>query len=102
MQRKDFDIAKKYKKSLLDLGIPIDEVIVFGSRAMGTAHTWSDLDICVLSPLFDVDRFSERSLLTNIGKRISVDIEPHPMTKEELNNKFNPLANEIRKHGVVV
>lgn len=102
MTTRDVEIAKTFKELLIDLGLPIDKVIIFGSRAKGTSNKWSDLDICVVSPLFDVDRQAERSLLTNVSRRVSDEIEPHPLTTQELNNKFNPLANEIRKSGILI
>ena len=34
-------------------GIPISRIVLFGSHARGDAHEWSDIDIVVISPLFD-------------------------------------------------
>ncbi len=98
----DLELARKYKEALVELGLPVNMVYVFGSRVTGTANKWSDLDVCVVSPLFSSDRQSDRSFLLNISRKVSEEIEPHPMTKEDLNNKFNPLANEIRKHGIPI
>jgi len=102
MSQKDLDIAKQYKQALIELGLPVSEVYAFGSRISGHANKWSDLDICVVSPLFSFDRQANRSLLLNVSRKVSDDIEPHPMTFEDLYDKFNPLANEIRKNGVIV
>lgn len=80
----------------------MDKIIVFGSRVKGNPHKWSDLDVCVVSPLFDVDRIAERVFLMDIGDMVSNEIEPHPMTLESLNDKYDRLANEIKKYGVEV
>ena len=36
-----------------ELGIPVSRVILFGSVARGEADEWSDIDVVVVSPLFD-------------------------------------------------
>ncbi|MBI4746702.1 MAG: nucleotidyltransferase domain-containing protein, partial [Deltaproteobacteria bacterium] len=44
-------------KSYLDLlrknGFPVSNLILYGSQAKGTASDESDIDILVISPLFD-------------------------------------------------
>lgn len=102
MSEKTKTIARRYKDKLIEIGIPIDKVVVFGSMVKETQNKWSDLDICVVSPIFDVDRIAERVLLMKIGGMVDNTIEPHPMTLEDFNCRFNPLANEIRKYGVEV
>lgn len=96
------NVVKEFKDELISSGINIDKIIIFGSQAKGTANKWSDLDVCVVSPSFGHDRLSERVMLAKIGHKVSDDIEPHPMNLSELNDKFNPLANEIRNYGVEV
>lgn len=102
MSTQDIETVRKYRDVLIDLGLPINKVVVFGSRAVGKGNKWSDLDVCIVSPLFDVDRQAERSFLINVSRKVSDDIEPHPMTERELDNKFNPLANEIKKYGITI
>lgn len=102
MNQSDLSIAKTYKDALIDLGLPISNFYVFGSRATGHANKWSDLDICVVCQLFSSDRQANRSLLLSVSRPISEDIEPHPMTQEDLADRFNSLANEVRKYGVAV
>ncbi|KKU03362.1 MAG: hypothetical protein UX06_C0042G0003 [Candidatus Giovannonibacteria bacterium GW2011_GWA2_45_21] len=96
------EIVRKYKDQLTDLGIPVTKIIIFGSQVKGTPNKWSDLDVCVISPVFGVNRLSERVLLTKISRDISDEIEPHPMSPADLNDKFSPLSNEIRAYGVEV
>ena len=40
---------KRYEARLRTAGIPIEKLIVFGSYAKGSAKTWSDVDVCVVS-----------------------------------------------------
>lgn len=102
LKKADLNIAKRFKEKLLNLGIPVDDVIVFGSKVKGESNKWSDLDICIISPIFGIDSHSERVLLMNIKRGIDDNIEPHPMNLEDFNSKFNPLANEIRKTGISI
>jgi len=40
--------------------------------------------------------------LMNLSMKISDIIEPHPMTTVDFNDKYNTLAYEVKKWGVVV
>jgi len=102
LDQKKIEIVKRYKDELIELGIPVNNLIVFGSHVKGTQNKWSDLDVCVVSPIFGVDRLSERVLLTRISRNISDNIEPHPMCQKDLDDKFSPLSNEIRSYGVKI
>lgn len=93
---------KHYAKKLKLAGIPVSKLILFGSFAKGTAKTWSDLDICVVSKSFGKNRFDERLKLIKIIDDKSIDIEPHPSNPVDLNDKWDPLAFEIRKYGITI
>lgn len=102
LNQKKIETVIKYKNQLTSLGVPVTKIIIFGSQVKGTPNKWSDLDVCVISPAFGVDRLSERVLLTKISRGISEEIEPHPMSPADLADKFNPLSTEIRTYGVEV
>lgn len=90
--------TKKIRKS----GIPVERLIVFGSQAKGTAKPWSDIDVCVVSPIFGKDRPAERLTLLRLIDARSVDIEPHPYNVRDLSEKWDILAHDIKSHGIVV
>ena len=73
---------------------------LFGSYAKGTAHSDSDIDIALILPecenLFDV-----RVGLMQISRKIDLSIEPHPMAEEDF-EEGNPLAEEIKKYGILL
>jgi len=96
------DVVHIYKKDLLRAGIMPKQLIVFGSQTTGKAKPWSDIDVCVVSDDFGKDRFSDRLKLMHIQDRKTLDIEPHPMSPEELAAPWDPLANEIRTYGISV
>lgn len=91
---------KIYIGRLLRNGLPIDRLIIFGSHAKGTAKPWSDVDLCVVSKRFGGNRHTDRVWLMKFRDRETLDIEPHPYNPKDLEDKWDPLANEIRKYGI--
>lgn len=96
------EIVRRYARDLNKVGIPFDELIVFGSQAKGTAKEWSDIDVCVVSRHFGDDRFDEQVKLMVARDDDVLDIEPHPYNPKDLADKYDPLASEIRKYGIQV
>ncbi len=46
------ELAGEYAKELEKLGIPVNEILLFGSYARGEARSFSDIDFAVLSEKF--------------------------------------------------
>lgn len=95
-------LVQKYGKDITKRGIFWDQLIIFGSQAKGTRHKWSDIDVCIVSDQFSNNRFENRLLLAHNRSDNFYNIEPHPFRPEELQDKWDPLATEIRNHGIVV
>lgn len=98
----DLRIIRIYLNKLTDSGIPVERAYLFGSRAKGTAHKWSDLDLCVISPAFGQDRFEERLKLMNLREDVSEIIEPHPFSVKDFRDRLDPLAAQIKLTGIRV
>ena len=45
--------VRKYLAALKEMGTDVELAVVFGSQATGKTHPWSDIDLLVVSPLFD-------------------------------------------------
>lgn len=93
--------VQAYKKAL-ERSLLVEKVILFGSQVKGTAKSWSDIDVAVVSKGFGRDRVDESVLLSRYTDNIDLRIEPHPFHPDELNDKWNSLAREIQTHGVVI
>lgn len=93
---------KEYLSILRESGLVIDKTILFGSAAKGDQKQWSDYDLCVVSRQFGRNRFEERVRLMKLIPAGGERIEPHPYHPKDLQEKYDPLAAEIRKHGVVI
>lgn len=91
-----------YRKLLRQKGIKVSQIILFGSVVKGTSDKHSDIDIAVVSPSFGKNYHRELHKLMMLSHYINYDIEPHPFHERELNNKYNALANEIKKYGLEV
>ena len=50
-RKKDIEFLKKFKKKL-SKNISVDKMILFGSRATGKTHRWSDFDLIIVSKKF--------------------------------------------------
>jgi uncharacterized protein len=95
-------IARQYRYALNSAGIKVDDLLVFGSQAKGTAQPTSDIDIAVVSSQFSRDYSDERVRLMRLGNKISLAIEPHPFHPDDLNDRWSTFAQEIKKYGIPV
>jgi predicted nucleotidyltransferase len=93
-------LDKFYLKLLADK-IKVEKLILFGSYAKGKQKFWSDLDVCVVSRQFGKEPYEEMIYLKNIASDIEPMIEPHPYSPKDLEDKWDPLADQIRKYGKV-
>lgn len=93
---------KDYGKLLKTKNVKVEKLILFGSYAKGTQKPWSDIDLCVVSPQFGKNRFEERVKLMKLTIGIGKNIEPHPYSLQDLKDKWNPLAVEIKKYGIEI
>ena len=89
-------------KEILEREFPITQVIVFGSQAKGTASQYSDIDVCVISPLFGEDYHQALVSLLSASIDINGDFDIVPYTPSDIANQYDPLAKEIRTHGIRV
>jgi predicted nucleotidyltransferase len=72
-------IAVQLRRALVDAGVPVDGVILFGSHSRKSAGPDSDIDLAVLSRAFGKDRFAEGALVTKYAHRIHPDLEAIPL-----------------------
>ena len=88
-------------KELKRKKIKIAKVVLFGSRASGRAHEYSDIDVAVVSPDFGKDRYCEGANLFEIACAIDPRIEPVPISLSSYeNDTWIPIIYEIRKNGI--
>lgn len=93
------NIIDKYLTSLKEHNIPIEQAILFGSYARGNYHQWSDIDLALVSDIFEGNRIDDRSKIRRITLRVSSDIEVLPYRPQDF-NADNPFVREIMETGI--
>ena len=96
--------VQKYLEKLLESGITVNHVIVFGSQASGRRHSWSDIDILVVSPRFDGKcKREDVNLLWHIAARLDSRIEPIAVGQRQFEEDDSSAIIEMaRREGQVI
>jgi predicted nucleotidyltransferase len=101
-KRKGLRIAERMKKNLLARNIPIDAVYLFGSLAEGKVHEWSDVDVAVVYMPFRDDQWEEHSEIASVRDDDSIPIDIVCLRKEDMENKYSTIVQEVKMHGIAV
>lgn len=88
-----------YIAALNKNNVPIKEAILFGSYAKGNPGEWSDIDIALVSEIFEGNRIVDKDKIRRITLSISSDLEVIPFSIEDF-NPLNPFAKEILATGI--
>ena len=95
------DMIQKYLAALDAHHIPIQRVFLFGSYAKGNYTEWSDIDLAVVSEIFEGCRFEDRKKIRPITMSGSSLIEVLPYRPEDF-TPDDPFVGEILKTGIQV
>lgn len=102
MKRDDAIIATQKFAKLVKQQLPVEKVYLFGSYAKDTAKPYSDIDICVVSPVFGKDYWDEESLLRKLSLKVDLRIWPVAFNPKDIKDRWNQLAYEITTHGIQI
>jgi len=93
--------VRRYLTRLQDQGLVIRFGVVFGSQVSGSASLWSDIDLLVVSPRFDVQRDRrDVDLLWRMAARTDSRIEPIPCgEKQWQEDDSSPIVEIARREG---
>ncbi len=94
-------IIDKYLMTLKEHNIPIRQAILFGSYAKGNYEDWSDIDIALVSDIFEGSRIKDKSKIRKITLSVSSDIEVLPYRTEDF-TKDDPFVKEIINTGIKI
>lgn len=92
----------KFKKKLTDEGLPVEQVVLFGSYAKNRAHIDSDIDVAII---LDSSKKFNRNKINRVAwwaKQIDVKLEPHILSKSDFDNQWLSLPAQIKKFGVKI
>ena len=95
-------IIRQFKKILESFNIQVEQLILFGSYAIGTAHEDSDIDLIVVSSSFSDKNYWERiDILTDATYKVFAPIEASAFTPDEWKSGKS-LIIDYAQNGVVV
>ena len=89
----------KYLVALKENNIPINQAIFFGSYVKGNYNKWSDIDLAIVSEIFEGNRLNDRKKIRPITLSVSCDIEVLPYRPQDF-NRDDPLVKEIMDTGI--
>jgi predicted nucleotidyltransferase len=97
-------ILEKYLFELRSTGFEVKELILFGSYIIGNYTENSDIDVIVLSPIFDGTNKREDVIkLWKIASKVDTRIEPIPCGVEQWQkDDSNALIEIARREGVSI
>jgi len=92
-------LIRKYIEALEENKVPIRQAVLFGSHATGSSHDWSDIDVALVSDVFEGVRFRDRNKIRKITIGISSNISPLPYRPEDFTPE-DPFVREILENGI--
>jgi len=96
--------VRQYLRRLAAHGIPTRLAVVFGSQASGHGTPWSDVDLIVISPVFD--GCYSRDLINRLWReaaRTDSRIEPIPCgVRQWREDTATPILEVARREGIAV
>jgi uncharacterized protein len=94
------EIIFRYRKELVQNGIKVFAIYLYGSYVHGSAHEGSDIDLVVVSPDFGNMNIRERlELLGLASARILEPIQAYGFTPQEIGkHKLNSFWSNILEH----
>lgn len=95
-------IARRMKQRLIGKGVPVAQVFLFGSLAEGKTNRWSDVDIAVVYDAFAQDRLEEHSRISDARRDFDVPMDIVSLRREDLDNRYSTIVQEVKKHGIPV
>jgi predicted nucleotidyltransferase len=94
--------VKRFKNVLESINIRVDQLILFGSHAEGTAREDSDIDLVVISSSFSDKGYWERiNILSDAIYQVLAPIEASAFTPDEWKSEKS-LIFDYAKNGVSV
>jgi uncharacterized protein len=97
------NIVKEYLNELSEKGIFISKCFLYGSQARNTANEESDIDIMLISPLFDqnADQYMPDIWLSAI--RTNYRIEPLTVGEKRFQtDDMSPIIEVVRQEGIEI
>ena len=95
---------QNYLEVVKQKGVPVKYGVLFGSYARGQEHEWSDIDLLVVSPLYDKHRsYRDIVKLWRIAAHTDFRIEPIPVGEQQFKTDRDSMIVIIaRREGQII
>ena len=93
---------KEYIYALKEDNLPIKKVILFGSYAKDKQKSWSDIDLCIVSPRFKNAFIAMQYLFLKRLKDKTPVISPVGFSPQDFEDKFDTFIDEIKTTGIEI
>ena len=102
-EKRDIKIVKEFKRKLSEY-LPLKKLILFGSRASGKKHEFSDFDLIVVSPKFKRKKMFERGIVLYDYWNMNYPVDFLCYTPEEFDRlkKKVTIVREALKQGIEI
>jgi len=100
------EVISKVREYLVDISasdLKITKVFIYGSQARGSAGAESDIDVVLVSPLFDSNTEQYLSTIWSSDIRMNYRIEPYPVGEKRFReDESSPLIASVKEEGMRV
>jgi predicted nucleotidyltransferase len=95
---------QNYLRAVEQKDIPVKYGVLFGSYARGQEYEWSDIDLLVVSPLYDKHRtYRDIVKLWRIATHTDFRMKPIPVGEEQFkNDKDSMIVILARREGQII
>lgn len=93
------EVLTRYIELLQHNNFRLKHAYLFGSYSKGNAGEYSDIDVALVSDLFEGIRIKDREKIRKITLSVSSSLEAVPFRPEDFNTE-NPLARVIIETGI--
>jgi uncharacterized protein len=102
-QREVVEKIKRYCSLLTMRGIEIDRAFLYGSWARNEASDNSDIDVMLISPMFDTFNPEMKAKAWRLTEEIDLRIEPYTVgLKKFQDDSFSPIIQVVKEHGIEI
>jgi predicted nucleotidyltransferase len=96
-------LIREFLRRLFQEGIIIDKAYLYGSWASGKENQDSDIDVMLISEMYDNNDDRVVGKTWRISRSVDVRIEPYTVGKKRfLSDKFSPLLQVVKQEGLEI
>lgn len=96
-------LVQEFLRRLLKEGILVDKAFLYGSFARDEENEDSDIDVMVVSEMFDNNDDQTVGKTWRISRSVDTRLEPYTMGKKRFqSDNFSPLLQLIKKEGLEI